>query len=64
MCNTDKDFSKIAELATDPLRFIKLFWPGMQLYDKQLDVLLSVELPQRPTPRSFPQQSSSAKSKR
>ncbi len=34
--------AQIAELATDPLRFIKLCWPKMNLYDKQLEVLTSV----------------------
>jgi hypothetical protein len=34
--------ARIAELATDPLRFIKLCWPEMILYDKQLAVLTSV----------------------
>ena len=31
-----------AELAMDPMRFIKLCWPDMCLYDKQQEVLLSV----------------------
>ena len=34
--------ARIAALATDPLRFIKLCWPRVCLYDKQLAVLLSV----------------------
>ncbi len=34
--------AQIAKLATDPLRFIKLCWPEMNLYDKQLEVLTSV----------------------
>lgn len=32
----------IAALAIDPLRFVAICWPSMQLYDKQRDVLLSV----------------------
>ena len=34
--------NSLALLATDPMRFIKLCWPGMSLYDKQQEVLLSV----------------------
>jgi hypothetical protein len=30
------------QLATDPLRFVSLCWPDMQLYDKQRDILLSL----------------------
>jgi len=33
---------RIADLALDPLRFISVCWPDMQLYDKQRDVLHSV----------------------
>jgi len=34
--------SRIAELATDPLRFFALCWPGTKLSEKQRDVVLSV----------------------
>src|SRR5262245_46304752 len=33
---------RAALLATDPLRFIGLCWPDLKLYDKQVEVLLSV----------------------
>ena len=32
----------LAEVARDPLKFIKACWPKMDIYPKQLEVLLSV----------------------
>jgi hypothetical protein len=38
----DEPEHRAALLATDPLKFISVCWPSMKLYDKQVDVLLSV----------------------
>ena len=34
---------QMAELALDPLRFVSLCWPDMRLYEKQCEVLTSVQ---------------------
>jgi hypothetical protein len=39
---TAKTELELAALANDPLRFVNLCWPGLRLYDKQREVLLSV----------------------
>ncbi len=39
---TNSDRINAALLATDPMRFIAMCWPGMRLCDKQQEVLLSV----------------------
>src|SRR5262245_15370939 len=38
----DDNEHAIAALATDPMRFISVCWPGTKLSDKQRDVILSV----------------------
>ena len=38
----DACLAAAVSLATDPLRFVSLCWPDMQLYGKQREVLLSV----------------------
>lgn len=40
--SADSNQADPAILATDPLRFISVCWPGMKLYQKQVDVLLSI----------------------
>ena len=33
----------VGTLLTDPLRFIAMFWPDTKLYDKQQEILQSVD---------------------
>lgn len=37
------DYSKLISAATDPIVFAKLFWPHVFFYDKQIEVIKSVE---------------------